>query len=646
MVRGFSPRIWLKLVAIAVSFIVPLALTTYFLVNESSIKINFAKQELRGDRYLRPLGQLLVDVTLHGAAVRRADTAAAENTETLVDTDFQRILDTDRELHNALKTTSEALNTRGRASAAPSRLLASWKTLTATGGVAGGELLHDRLLGDIRTLITAVGDSSKLILDPDLDTYYCMDALLLQEPALEDLNGLGDAIDRLPAGGIGVTADQRAGLAGAQALLRFHVDALQADLETAFAETHNFNKDGELQRILSPLLAGASAATSAVADQTTATVDHATYDAAIRGAIEANAKLWSGLFDQEDKMLHSRQNGDLARRRIEVSAVGSALILSLLLTLWVARRISRNVGSVASAASRLAAGDLGSRAQVRSRDEVGIMAKAFNTMADNLDALVTQTADAGLAVASSVNRLNSAADDLAATTTEQSAAVTQVSATTEELARAAASIAETVDGVATQAAETRTNLQRAEDDLGVSSERTTALAERISEIGAILALINELADQTNLLALNAAIEAARAGEDGLGFAVVADQVRRLAERSKASAADIAVIIDGIHAETAATLMSMEKGAKQMSASLTLLSEVTQGTDQVRLISQQQHTATSQVVETMDQLSDVSRRVSETARQIATSTAALALLAANLESTAATTGMTPAGVAPL
>jgi len=260
--------------------------------------------------------------------------------------------------------------------------------------------------------------------------------------------------------------------------------------------------------------------------------------------------------------------------------------------------------------------------------------------------LVTQTADAGLAVASSVNRLNSAADDLAATTTEQSAAVTQVSATTEELARAAASIAETVDGVATQAAETRTNLQRAEDDLGVSSERTTALAERISEIGAILALINELADQTNLLALNAAIEAARAGEDGLGFAVVADQVRRLAERSKASAADIAVIIDGIHAETAATLMAMEKGAKQMSAGLTLLSEVTQGTDQVRLISQQQHTATSQVVETMDQLSDVSRRVSETARQIATSTAALALLAANLESTAATTGMTPAGVAPL
>jgi methyl-accepting chemotaxis protein len=463
-----------------------------------------------------------------------------------------------------------------------------------------------------------------------------MDALLLQEPALiDDLNGLGDAIGRLPAAGIGVTADQRAALAGAEALLRFHTGALQVDLKTAFAETTSFNKNGQLQRILSPLLARASAATNAVADRTTASVDHATYNAAVRDAIDANARLWSALFIQEDKMLHGRQSGDLDRRRFEVTAVVIALILSLLLTTWVGQRISRNVGSVAAAASRLAAGDLGSRARVRSRDEVGVMANAFNTMAESLDGLVAQVSAAGLEVTSSATRLNSAADDLAATTTEQSAAVTQASATTEELARASASIADTVEGVAAQAAETRTNLKQAEGDIGASSERTAALAERISEIGAILVLINEIADQTNLLALNAAIEAARAGDHGLGFAVVAEEVRRLAERSKTSAAHIAAIIDGVQAETAATVMAMEKGAKQMSAGLILLSEVTQGTELVRLISQQQHSATSQVVETMGQLSDVSRRVSETAGQIASASAALATLATNLEGTAAT-----------
>jgi methyl-accepting chemotaxis protein len=185
-------------------------------------------------------------------------------------------------------------------------------------------------------------------------------------------------------------------------------------------------------------------------------------------------------------------------------------------------------------------------------------------------------------------------------------------------------------------AETRNNLEQAEADIEISSERTLALAERVTEIGTILTLINEIADQTNLLALNAAIEAARAGEGGRGFAVVAEEVRRLAERSKASATDIATIIEGVQSETNATVMAMEKGAKQMQASLGLLAAVADGTAQVGLTTQQQRSATAQVVETMEQLSDVSRQVSDTAAQIASASSSLASLAGNLERTAAAT----------
>jgi methyl-accepting chemotaxis protein len=180
-------------------------------------------------------------------------------------------------------------------------------------------------------------------------------------------------------------------------------------------------------------------------------------------------------------------------------------------------------------------------------------------------------------------------------------------------------------------------LEQAEADIALSSERTLALVDRVNDIDALLVLINDIADQTNLLALNAAIEAARAGENGLGFAVVADEVRRLAERSKASAADIASIVAAVQGESSATVMAMEKGAKQMQQGLLLLEAVTDANGQVRLTTQQQRSATAQVVETMGQLTDASRQVSATAQEIASAAGNLADLAGTLETAAASVG---------
>jgi methyl-accepting chemotaxis protein len=268
--------------------------------------------------------------------------------------------------------------------------------------------------------------------------------------------------------------------------------------------------------------------------------------------------------------------------------------------------------------------------------ELVTLGESFNAMLDSCQRLLSQTATAGVEMNSAAAELSASSDELAATTTQQSAAVMQATATTEELARASAAIAETVDEVARQAAETRDNLEQAEADITASSERTLALANRVDEIDALRLLINDIADQTNLLALNAAIEAARAGEHGVGFAVVADEVRRLAERSKTSAGDIAAIITAVQGETNATVMAMEKGAKQMQQSLTLLQLVTDAAGQVRLTTQQQRSANTQVVETMEQLTDASRQVSATAQQIAAAAGGLSDLAGNLETTATTT----------
>jgi methyl-accepting chemotaxis protein len=320
-------------------------------------------------------------------------------------------------------------------------------------------------------------------------------------------------------------------------------------------------------------------------------------------------------------------------RAIVIVILGA--LIAILISIGLAWRTTRPLKRMTDVASRAAHGDLAARVTPAGSAEIVTLAESFNAMLDTCQALLDQTATAGVEVNSAAAELSASSDELAATTTQQSAAVTQATATTEELARASAAIAETVDEVARQTAETRENLEQAEADITLSSERTLVLASRVNDIDALRVLINDIADQTNLLALNAAIEAARAGEHGLGFAVVADEVRRLAERSKASAGDIATIVTAVQGETNATVMAMEKGAKQMQQGLLLLNAVTDAASQVRLTTQQQRSANTQVVETMEQLTDASRQVSATAQQIAAAAANLADLAGNLETTATT-----------
>ena len=319
------------------------------------------------------------------------------------------------------------------------------------------------------------------------------------------------------------------------------------------------------------------------------------------------------------------------QRRVAVLLllIGGALVIaaSTGLAWWTTRPIRR----LTDVAQRVTSGDLTARVDPSGSSELVTLGVGFNSMLGTCQELIDQTTTAGVEVNSAAAELSASSDELATTTTQQSAAITQATATTEELARASVAIADTVDEIARQTAETRENLEHAESDITTSSERTLALATRVNDIDRLLDLINEIAEQTNLLALNAAIEAARAGESGLGFAVVADEVRRLAERSKVSAAEIAAIVGAVQTETNATVMAMEKGAKQLQQGLALLDTVTDASGQVRLTTQQQRSATAQVVETMEQLTEVSRQVSATAQQIAAAAGGLADLAGNLES---------------
>jgi methyl-accepting chemotaxis protein len=334
-----------------------------------------------------------------------------------------------------------------------------------------------------------------------------------------------------------------------------------------------------------------------------------------------------------------------ADREEALAAVGDQRTLAIILVLLgialatglaylFARQAARPLLRLAGAARMVAGGDLRTRVSPRGAAEVQELSGSFNAMVESLNGLVGRIEHASSDLSSASTQLSAAAEELAASTHEQSTAATETSATMEELARTFTSIAETVGQVARQTADTRDALERAEEGLQVSSERTLRLAQRVGEISALLELINEISDQTNLLALNAAIEAARAGEAGRGFTVVADEVRRLAESSKSRAAEIAMIVEGAQDETNATVIAMESSSKMMRTGLDLMDTVAEATEQVRLTTQQQTAAAGQVVETMEAVTETSRQTSTTAQQIAASATHLIDLVERLQAAAA------------
>jgi methyl-accepting chemotaxis protein len=368
-----------------------------------------------------------------------------------------------------------------------------------------------------------------------------------------------------------------------------------------------------------------------------------------------------------------------------LGALALALIAALSFAFVLSKRVIKPVGELAKFSERLAAGDSRARAELTSNDEFGFIVENFNRTAakvahaatnqqaqDSLQRSITDllntinlvargdltirgkvTNDALGNVVDSVNfmldnftkvleRVRKA--DMTAGATQQDQEITNTSSAVEELtvsmkqvsnnAEASAEAARRALDAAEQGnravSDTLEGMQRIRASVQATAKKIKSLGDRSLEISEIINVINDITEQTNLLALNAAIEAARAGEAGRGFAVVADEVRKLAEHSRSATKDIAALIKAIQAETNEAVVVMEEGtrevevgaglADQAGKALEAISSVVRQSaelvQEISLASKQQVRGTEGVANAMQIISGITRQTTQGARQTA------------------------------
>jgi methyl-accepting chemotaxis protein len=373
-----------------------------------------------------------------------------------------------------------------------------------------------------------------------------------------------------------------------------------------------------------------------------------------------------GLFDKYNDYLYKEikigyEIMDAATAKMNIfiiSFLGILCAMSVGSVVVSKKKLLKPLSNFTDSIDLVSKGDITVNIDVSSKDEIGLLSEKIYDMIGNLKQTVQRISSAAHQMASASRELSTTAEDLSKNSTDQSlqaeqvaSAMTEISQTIMDVAKNASdavSASKDASSIALKGKKSVENSVNSMVEIAETIKETASTIEELgrgsNEIGNIIMVIDDIADQTNLLALNAAIEAARAGEQGRGFAVVADEVRKLAERSSKATREIAEMIKKIQTETERSVSSMNIGVSKVQDGVKLAEEAKEAlnaivaasekaVDMVQLIAvaaEQQSAAAEEVSQSMENVSTITKRSSDANLQLNRAAADLSGLASEMQ----------------
>ena len=619
-----------KFTLVGLLMIIPLLVLASILIADQRQTVASLHSEHNGMEYISALRPLIEHIPQHrgmSGAFLNGDQSfrgKMESKQGEIDGMFARLAQMDRELGDILSTGNKVQALEGEWRNLKNRI---WQL---TPSQSFDE--HGKVVQHVIDLIAYVADTSGLILDPHLDSYYMMDLLVAQMPVLTEAMGQSRALGSGVAARGEMDTDARIQLTirldrirATESRLNHHLEVISRENPQVAAALTAQSREAaaavdEFARLIGDRLLNAQQI-----DLTAAEIF-----ASSTRAIDGVFALYDVIMPRLDGLFLERIEAGNKALLLETLAMVVVVILLIYTFAAFYQAVMIAINHISEGTRRMAGGDLTVQFKLQSHDEMLNISDSFNEMSRSFHNLVTQ-------VMVSTSQVASAAEELSAITgetdkgirrqqheTDQVAtAINEMSATVQEVANSANAASESTRSASSEAengqkvvGNTVESINRLAGEVENATGIIHTLEKNSDQIGSVIDVIQGIAEQTNLLALNAAIEAARAGEQGRGFAVVADEVRTLASRTQSSTLEIQEMIERLQGDARRAVDAMGKSSEQAGIGV---DAAAQAGDALRRITQAVNTIAdmnSQIASAAEEQSAVSEEINRNISNIA------------------------------